>query len=397
MAVPIFTANLMNKPSPNSGKTVSLGAYAAFVPAPLPPVLEWTPRLIGVLSDADRLIGRLAGEGGRLPNPHILMRPFVRREAVLSSKIEGTQATLGELLAAEAGAAVERSPEDLREVGNYVAALEHGISLLQELPLCVRLVRELHTKLMEGVRGQNATPGIFRTTQNWIGKPGSTLATASYIPPPPGEVEPCLAAWEKFLHESDLPPLVTIALAHYQFEAIHPFLDGNGRVGRLLITLFLIERKILPTPLLYLSAFFEAARRDYYDGLRGVSTSGAWNEWLEYFLLGVARMSEDALSRATRINDLLAEWHGKLAGHSTNTPIRVLGLLAANPFVTITGAANQLSVAFTTVQRAIERLESSGIVRQVSDAKRDRVYCAQAVLDILEEPAHLVPRSTEIR
>jgi Fic family protein len=387
----------MNKPSPNSGKTVSLGAYAAFLPAPLPPVLEWTPRLIGVLSDADRLIGRLAGEGGRLPNPHILMRPFVRREAVLSSKIEGTQATLGELLAAEAGAAVERSPEDLREVGNYVAALEHGISLLQELPLCVRLVRELHTKLMEGVRGQNATPGIFRTTQNWIGKPGSTLATASYIPPPPGEVEPCLAAWEKFLHESDLPPLVTIALAHYQFEAIHPFLDGNGRVGRLLITLFLIERKILPTPLLYLSAFFEAARRDYYDGLRGVSTSGAWNEWLEYFLLGVARMSEDALSRATRINDLLAEWHGKLAGHSTNTPIRVLGLLAANPFVTITGAANQLSVAFTTVQRAIERLESSGIVRQVSDAKRDRVYCAQAVLDILEEPAHLVPRSTEIR
>lgn len=387
----------MNKPSPNSGKTVSLGAYEAFVPAPLPPVLEWTPRLIGVLSDADRLIGRLAGEGGRLPNPHILMRPFVRREAVLSSKIEGTQATLGELLAAEAGAAVERSPEDLREVGNYVAALEHGISLLQELPLCVRLVRELHTKLMEGVRGQNATPGIFRTTQNWIGKPGSTLATASYIPPPPGEVEPCLAAWEKFLHESDLPPLVTIALAHYQFEAIHPFLDGNGRVGRLLITLFLIERKILPTPLLYLSAFFEAARRDYYDGLRGVSTSGAWNEWLEYFLLGVARMSEDALSRATRINDLLAEWHGKLAGHSTNTPIRVLGLLAANPFVTITGAANQLSVAFTTVQRAIERLESSGIVRQVSDAKRDRVYCAQAVLDILEEPAHLVPRSTEIR
>ena len=387
----------MNKPSPNSGKTVSLGAYAAFVPAPLPPVLEWSPRLIGVLSDADRLIGRLAGEGGRLPNPHILMRPFVRREAVLSSKIEGTQATLGELLAAEAGAAVERSPEDLREVGNYVAALEHGISLLQELPLCVRLVRELHTKLMEGVRGQNATPGIFRTTQNWIGKPGSTLATASYIPPPPGEVEPCLAAWEKFLHESDLPPLVTIALAHYQFEAIHPFLDGNGRVGRLLITLFLIERKILPTPLLYLSAFFEAARRDYYDGLRGVSTSGAWNEWLEYFLLGVARMSEDALSRATRINDLLAEWNGKFAGHSTNTPIRVLGLLAANPFVTITGAANQLSVAFTTVQRAIERLESSGIVRQVSDAKRDRVYCAQAVLDILEEPAHLVPRNTEIR
>lgn len=381
----------MAKSSLIPGRTVSLGAYSAFVPAPLPPALEWTPRLIAVLSDADRLIGRLAGEGGRLPNPHVLMRPFVRREAVLSSKIEGTQATLGELLAAEAGAAVERSPEDLLEVANYVSALEHGISLIKKLPLCVRLIRELHKKLMEGVQGQNAVPGIFRTTQNWIGKPGSTLATAAFIPPPPGEVEPCLAAWEKFLHESDLPPLVTIALAHYQFEAIHPFLDGNGRVGRLLITLFLIERRILPTPLLYLSAFFEAARRDYYDGLRGVSQRGAWHEWLEYFLQGVARMSEDALNRATRINDLLAQWQRKLAGQSTNTPLRVLGLLAANPFVTITGAANQLKLAFTTAQRAIDRLEQNGIVQQVSDAKRDRVYCAQALLEILEEPAHLTP------
>src|SRR5271169_2401891 len=230
------------------GNKVPQGRYSAFVPAPLPPALEWTPRLIGVLSDADRLIGRLAGEGGRLPNPHVLMRPFVRREAVLSSKIEGTQATLGELLAAEAGAVVERSPEDLREVGNYVVALEHGISRLKKLPISVRLVRELHQKLMTGVQGHQAAPGRFRTTQNWIGRPGSTLATASFIPPPPGEVEPCLAALEKFLHTSNLPPLVTIALAHYQFEAIHPFLDGNGRVGRLLITLFLIERQILSTP-----------------------------------------------------------------------------------------------------------------------------------------------------
>src|SRR5947207_14004443 len=181
-----------------------------------------------------------------------------------------------------------------------------------------RLTRELHEKLMTSVQGQQAAPGRFRKIQNWIGKPGSTIASASYIPPPSGEVEPCLAAWGRFLHESTRPPLVTIALAHYQFEAVHPFLDGNGRVGRLLITLFLIERKILPTPLLYLSAFFEAARRDYYDGLRGVSVRGAWSEWLEYFLQGVARMSEDALSRATRINDLLAQWQNKLAGHPTN-------------------------------------------------------------------------------
>jgi len=382
----------MRKVAEIPGKSIPQGGYSAFVPAPLPPEFDWTAKLIGALSDADRLVGRLAGEGGRLPNPHILIRPFVRREAVLSSKIEGTQATLGELLAAEAGAAVDRSPEDLREVGNYVVALEHGISRLKKLPLCVRLTRELHDKLMTGVRGHNAAPGRFRTIQNWIGKPGSTIATASYIPPPPGEVEPCLAAWEKFLHESTLPPLVTIALAHYQFEAVHPFLDGNGRVGRLLITLFLIERQILPTPLLYLSAFFEASRRDYYDSLRGVSESGAWNDWLEYFLLGIARMSEDALNRATRINQLLGQWQRKVSGESSNNPLRVVELLGANPFITTKDAAETLGIAFTTAQRSIERLERAGIVKQVGEAKRNRVYCANALLHILEEPARLSAR-----
>src|SRR6202049_161007 len=373
------------------GKRGSQGSYSAFVPAPLPPELDWTRRLIGALSDADRLIGRLAGEGGRLPNPHVLIRPFVQREAVLSSKIEGTQATRGELLAAEAGAIVDRSPEDLREVGNYVVALEHGISRLKKLPLCVRLTRELHEKLMTGVQGHQAAPGRFRKIQNWIGKPGSTVATASYTPPPPGEVEPCLAAWEKFLHESVLPPLVIIALAHYQFEAIHPFLDGNGRVGRLLITLFLIERKILPTPLLYLSAVLEASRRAYYDGWRGISERGAWNDWLEYFLLGVARMSEDALSRAMRINRLLADWQKRVSGESSNNPLRVVELLGANPFITTKGVMDKLAIAFTTAQRAIKRLERARVVKRVGDAKRDRIYCATALLDILEEPARLKP------
>jgi Fic family protein len=371
------------------GKMVPQGGYSAFIPAPLPPTLGWTPRLIRVLSDADRLIGRLAGEGGRLPNPHLLIRPFVRREAVLSSKIEGTQATLGELLAAEAGAVLDRSPEDLREVGNYVVALEHGITRLGKIPISVRLVRELHEKLMTGVRGQQTAPGQFRKTQNWIGKPGSTIQTASFIPPPPGEVEPCLAAWERFLHESDLPPLVTIGLGHYQFEAIHPFRDGNGRVGRLLITLFLIERKILPTPLLYLSAFFEASRRDYYDSLRAVSERAAWQEWIEYFLLGVARMSEDALNRATRINDVVVQWRKKLAGEPN--ALRIIELLSANPFITATGAARQLSIAFTTAQRAIQRLEQKRVIRKTTDARRNRVYCAEALLDILEEPAQLKP------
>jgi Fic family protein len=373
------------------GRKVSQGRFSAFVPVPLPPKLEWTPRLVRLLSDADRLIGKLAGEGGRLPNPHILMRPFVRREAVLSSRIEGTQATLGELLAAEVGIAVERSPDDLREVANYVVALEHGMARLKQLPICVRLIKELHEKLMTGVRGHHAKRGEFRKVQNWIGKPGCTPETASFVPPPPNEVQPCLALWEKFLHETDLPPLLTIALAHYQFEAIHPFLDGNGRVGRLLITLFLIERGILPTPLLYLSAFFEASRRDYYDGLRGISERGAWQDWIEYFLLGVARMSEDGLRRAGRINAKLAEWHRQVAGESSKTPMRVVELLGANPFITAKDSARKLKVAFTTTQRAIERLERFGIVQQAGTAKRDRVYCAKALLAILEEPAQLMP------
>ncbi len=365
--------------------------YWAFIPNPLPPPLQWSPALVRSLSDADRLIGRLAGEGGRLPNPHVLVRPFVAREAVLSSRIEGTQATLGELLAAAAGAAVERSPADLREVANYVTALEHGIRLLRKLPLSTRLIRELHGKLMRGIRDNAATPGEFRRSQNWIGRPGSALATASYIPPPPEELGSCMGELEKFLHDESLPPLVQIALAHYQFEAIHPFLDGNGRVGRLLITLFLVERAILPTPLLYLSAFFEATRQDYYSALRAVSDHAAWENWLQYVLNGIARQSEDALRRAERLNETLAAWRMQVAGAASKVQAVLVDRLAANPYVTVKKAAQELGVAFTTVQRAVERLQKLSIVTQTSEGKRDRVYCATALLKILEEPAQLAP------
>ncbi len=367
------------------------GGYSAFIPNPLPPRLEWTPALARALSDADRRIGRLAAEGGRLPNPHLLIRPFIRREAVLSSRIEGTQATLGELLASEAGAAVDRSPDDLREVGNYVAALEHGVRRLRTLPLSLRLVKELHARLLKGVRGDRATPGEFRRSQNWIGPAGCTLANASYVPPPPDALMDCLSRWEAFLHARELPPLVQIAMAHYQFEAIHPFLDGNGRVGRLLITLTLVERNVLPTPLLYLSAFFEATRRDYYQGLRDVSERSSWTTWIEYVLNGIARQAEDALSRAERINAHLRRWTSKLAGGGTSTPHRMLELLVANPYVTVKGAAAGMGVAFTTAQRSVDRLQKAGILVQAGEAKRDRVYCARAILDILEEPARLVP------
>ncbi len=367
------------------------GGYRAFVPQPLPPSLELTPALLRSLSDADRLIGRLAGEGANLPNPHLLSRPFVKREAALSSRIEGTQATLGELLAVDAGAAVERSPDDLREVGNYVTAAEYGHQRLATLPLSTRLVRELHAKLMEGVRGGQADPGQLRRIQNWIGPSGSTILNATYIPPPPDLLAGCLDAWERFLHDRSLPPLIQIGLAHYQFEAIHPFLDGNGRVGRLLITLFLIERNILPTPLLNLSAFFEATRGEYYDRLAAVTRRSAWVEWLEYFLNGIARMAEDVADRTARISDLLVGWHRSLAGSASRTPDDLVTLLAENPFWTTRKAAERLDVAYTSAQRAIDKLQAADILQQVGQARRNRVYCAKQVLAILEAPPKLVP------
>jgi len=371
---------------PAHGRRVrAAGGYWAYLPDPLPPHLEWNAGLASRLSHADRAVGRLAGEGRRLPNPHLLIRPFIRREAVLSSRIEGTQATLGELLAAEAGAAVERSPADLREVGNYVGALEHGVARLKSLPLSLRLVRELHETLMRGVRGDMATPGEFRRTQNWIGPAGCTLAEATYVPPPPDRLMECLGAWETFLHEDTLPPLVQAALAHSQFEAIHPFIDGNGRVGRLLITLQLVAGGILPAPLLYLSAYFEATRQEYYARLLAVTEKGEWEEWLDYFLRGVGDQAEDALSRIQRIDELLAGWRRELSGATSRLPERALELFTENPFWSVGNLAKRAGVAFTTAQRAIDRMESAGIVTLATEARRNRVYCARAILEILEE------------
>jgi len=383
------------QPKPSGQFIRCAQGYTAFMPDPLPPKLIWSPELTRALSDADRLIGKLAGEGARLPNPHLLIRPFVRREAVLSSKIEGTRSSLGEILAAEAGAAVEQSPDDLREVGNTVVALEYGIKRLESLPLSLRLTRELHERLMKGVHGGHATPGQFRRSQNWIGPPGCTLMNAIHIPPPPSDLMHCLGEWEKFLQDRSLPPLVQAGMMHSKFEAIHPFLDGNGRVGRLLIILFLIEREILPAPLLYLSAFFEATRRDYYDRLRGVVERSEWVEWLHYFLNGVARQSEDALGRAERISGLLENWRKAVADSRSRLPGCIVELLAANPYLTLKKASQQLKVAFTTVQRSVEQLEKLGIMTEVSGAERNRVYCAKKILQILEEPARLTPNATD--
>ena len=375
------------------GRTVrGPGGDRAFVPAPLPPAIAWDADLVAVLSRADQVIGRLAGEGGRFLNPHLFIGPFLHREAVLSSRIEGTRTTLEELLAAGAGVLDVSDPADLREVGNYVAALEYGLERLNSLPLSLRLIREIHERLMRGVRGDVATPGEFRRSQNWIGPPGCGLNDATYVPPPVVALMGCLDGLERFLHDKALPPLVHAALVHSQFEAIHPFLDGNGRVGRLLITLLLVERDVLRSPLLYLSAWFESTREEYYAHLLAVTRDGAWESWLVYFLEGVCAQAEDALARIQDIDDLYERWRETLAGVRSGRPEQVLRLFVGNPFRTVGGVAKELDVAYTTARRAIDRLEEAGIVLLVGEARRNRVYCARAMLEVLEAP-HAVGRS----
>ena len=385
----------MTTTGPSPGRKVRVqSGYTAYVPDPLPPKFTWEPRLLKALSDADRLIGRLAGEARGLPNPHILMRPFVRREAVLSSKIEGTTTTLPELLAQEAGAEVERDPDDLAEVANYIAALDLGMERLRTGRISLGLVKDLHKRLMRGVRGRTKSPGAFRTVQVFIGCPGSPIHDATYVPPTPSDLPECLAAWEKYLADRSLPPLVQLALLHYQFEAIHPFRDGNGRVGRLVNTLFLVERGLLPSPFLYLSAFFEATRQEYYRRLLAVSREGDWDEWVAYVLNGVARQSEDAVSRAVRITALLDGWQRALVGARSDLPLKLVDDLAANPYCLVKVIAKREKVAYTTAERAVERLVKLKILRQVNKAERDRLFCATAILDILEEPANLTPEGT---
>lgn len=376
--------DIQNSPAGNVVKFPS--GYRAFIPNNLPPKIEWDNSVINSLSRADYLLGKLAREGSKLPNPHLLIRPFVAREAVLSSKIEGTQTTLDDILSDDAGSRTNQDPNDLEEVRNYIKALDYGISRLSEMPLSLRLIREIHQKLMNGVRGAHATPGEFRRSQNWIGTPGCTLNTAKFVPPPAENLAECLGEFEKFMHDRSLPPLIHIALCHYQFEAIHPFLDGNGRIGRLLIIILLIEQEMLPSPLLYLSEFFEATRDDYYKKLYNVSAFGNWNEWLSYFLNGVAIQSEDVLLRSERINNILSEWKFMVAGISSKFSIKIIDLLAANPYCSAKTISDNLGVAFSTAQRGIITLEKLGIIKKINDNKRDKTYCAYKLLEILQEP-----------
>jgi Fic family protein len=324
-----------------------------------------------------------------LPNPHLLILPFVRREAVLSSRIEGTQTSLSELYTYEAVQLTSfEAPPDVREVYNYVQALEHGLERLQTLPISLRLMREIHARLMEGVRGEHQTPGQFRRSQNWIGPPGAMLNDASFVPPPPAEMHEALDAFEKYLHGSSrLPPLARLGLIHYQFETIHPFLDGNGRIGRLLITLLLCAWDLLPEPLLYLSAYFEARRHTYYDLLLEVSQRGDWGGWLVFFLRGVASQSRDAVARARRLQDLREGYRERFQRARAGARLlQVVDMLFARPVLTVRQVEAALGVNFPSAQRYVNRLEEAGLLRETTGKARNRIYQADQVLLAIEEP-----------
>ncbi|MBD8897571.1 Fic family protein [Rhodanobacter sp. DHG33] len=372
--------------APQAGRVVRTAAgHPAFVPAPLPPELAFDLDLVRVLSRADAALSELSGHGALLPNPHLLIAPYLRREAVLSSRIEGTQTSLADLLADEAGQDSHVAPDDVREVRNYVTALEHGVQRLGALPLSLRLVRELHETLLQGVRGNQATPGEFRARQNWIGPPGSTEATATYVPPPVPEMKQALADWEKFLHQRDtLPELVQCALMHEQFETIHPFLDGNGRVGRLLITLFLIERGRLSQPLLYLSEYIERHKQGYYDALQRVRTHGAWSEWLRYFLEGVCWSAARAARQARELMALREQLRRKVA--EAPKSLALIDELFVNPYINTARAKGILNVTDPTARSAIAVLEKAGIVREATGRAWGKMYLAQGVLKAIEQP-----------
>lgn len=375
-----------------SGRHVVVGrggaAYRAFVPHPLPPQVRYDGRLIALLSEADRAVGELNGLGQMLPNPDLLIGPFVHREAVLSSRIEGTLATARDVYIHEAGQAASGrgTPTDVGEVANYVEALEYGLARLETLPLNLRLLCELHERLMTGVRGGEAHPGAFRTFQNWIGRPGSRIADAEYVPPPPAELTEVLGRLERYIDAADPadPPLVRLALVHVQFEMIHPFLDGNGRIGRLLVSLLLVHWGLLDMPLLYLSAYFERRRAEYYARLLATSRDAAWEEWVAFFLDGVRTESRDAAQRARDLQDLRSAWRDRLTGaRASALTVRLVDALFEQPILTIPRAQAILGVTYPTAKVHMEKLVRAAILAPHGPQSYARGYAAEEVLRII--------------
>ena len=364
-----------------------LGEYLAFVPNPLPPTLTLDISTINRLSAADRALGELNGIGQMLPNPHLLIGPFLRREAVLSSRIEGTQTDLTQLLLFEAAPSRRPPNPDAEEVINYVRALEYGLQRLAEgATVNLQLTQELHQRLMRGGRGQVSQPGAFREVPNRIGRPNQSFADSRYVPPPVAGMHWALSHLETFLNRpNSLPFLVQLALIHYQFEAIHPFEDGNGRVGRLLLLLLLCAKGYLARPLLYLSAFLEKYRSEYMECLLRVSQEGAWIDWIDFFLEGVAEQSRDAVRRSRQLLDLWQTYRDKMqSARSSVISLQLIDQLFATPAITAAYARKILEVNPVTAQRAIDRLQQAGILQEATGQRRNRVYIAPELFALLD-------------
>lgn len=382
----------VDQPPARAGRYVRQpSGYRAFIPAPLPPDPPVTPHgeMQQWLSKADRALGRLDGSIQTLPHPDLFVAMYVRKEAVLSSQIEGTQSSLQDLLAAEARIVSPDRPADVGEVINYVKAMNYGLERLETFPVSVRLIREIHESLMAGVRGQHLTPGELRTSQNWIGPGGCTLAEATFVPPPPYEVPGVLGDLELFLHsEQPLPLLIRIGLAHAQFETIHPFLDGNGRVGRLLITFLLCENEVLLKPVLYLSHFFKQHRQLYYECLQAVRDYGDWERWLVFFLRGVFEVSEQATETARRIL-LLREQHRQIItdklGRTAANGHRVLEYLYRNPIVSVNTVQSLIETTYPAANNLVNQLVEHEILHEMTGQKRNRRFIYRAYINLFHD------------
>ena len=381
-----FSAN-----SPGSCRK-TLEGYFAYTPGPLPPDLSLDWELIGLISEANQALGELSGAGQLLPNPHLLIRPYLRREAILSSRIEDTHADMEQLALFEEEEEEDEPVTDVREVANYVRALDHGLYRLAELPISTRLIQELHEILLKDVRGGESvkTPGEYRRSQNWIGPTGCSLAEATFVPPPHHEIDQCLWDLENFIHGNHPePPLVKAALIHYQFEAIHPFLDGNGRIGRLLITLYLCQQRCLTQPLLYLSGFFDETRDDYYRLLLAVSQKGAWRDWVEYFLRGVRLQARRACLDTQKILERYEYHQGKIkeGKRVPQEAARILDHIFANPFISIPRHAKRVGVSYHVAQRGVQFWIDNGLLEEATGQRRNRIFVAREVLKIMASPS----------
>src|SRR5271166_5291 len=357
--------------------------YQAFIPAPLPPQPppQIDQKTLNLLSRADLALGRLDGVTSILPNPDLFVAMFVRQEAVLSSQIEGTQSTLEDVLQFEVDEKGADLPKDIGEVVNYVNAIKFGLKRLRDFPLSLRLIREIHGRLLQGVRGGERTPGEFRRTQNWIGPAGCNLHTATFIPPPVHAMNPSLDNLERFLHDTDsFPVLIHCALAHAQFESIHPFIDGNGRVGRLLITFLLCQREILQQPLLYLSSYLKARRAEYYDRLMAIRVSDDWEGWIKFFLRGVFEVSQAATATARKILEL-REQHCQLV----KVPA-LLDYLFEQPLVSINMVQARLGCGYPTASKYVEQFVEAGILEETTGYQRNRRFRYDPYLSLFESP-----------